>query len=108
MSTPRPIELEARPRPLLDAASVTSRVVGTVGTLVAMLVGWGVVSLAQQDAVDGLLGAIPGLVTLVTTVLAAFGVVRRGEPLVTPLSDPRDAKLRTLVTLGPAGRVDQP
>jgi len=93
---PAPIELEARPRPLVDAASVTSKIVGTVGTLVTVLVGWGVVTLVQQDAITGLLGAIPGVVTLVSTLLAAFGVVRRGEPVVTPLSDPRDAQLRAL------------
>lgn len=97
--------LENRPRPLLDAASVTSRVVGTVGTLVAMLVGWGVVSLAQQDAVEGLLGAVPGLVTMVTTLLAAFGVVRRGEPAVTPLSDPRTASGQPLVVVDRDGTV---
>lgn len=95
--------LEARPRPLVDAASATARIVGTVGTLVAMLVGWGAVTLAQQDAVEGLLGLVPGLVTSVVAVLSAFGVVRRGEPSVTPLSDPRDDRQRQLVALGPGG-----
>jgi uncharacterized BrkB/YihY/UPF0761 family membrane protein len=86
----RPIELEARPRPLMEAAGVVSRITATVATVVTMLVGWGVVSLAQQDAIEGLLGAIPGLVTLISTILAAFGVARRAEPQVTPVSDPRD------------------
>lgn len=95
--------LEDRPRPLVEAASLTTKIVGTIGTLVAMLVGWGVVTVAQQDAIEGLLGAVPGLVTLVTTALAAFGVVRRGEPAVTPLSDPRNDDLRPLVVLGPGG-----
>lgn len=90
---------EPRPRPLVDAATQVSRVVAVAGTLVTMLVGWGVLSLAQDDAVTGLLGAIPGLVTLVTAVLSAFGVVRIGEPSVTPLADPRDADLRPLVSL---------
>lgn len=84
------LSLVERPRPLVDAASVTSRVVGTIGTLATMLVGWGVLSLAEQDAVTGLLGLVPGLVTSVTALLSAFGVVRRAEPQVTPLSDPRN------------------
>lgn len=79
-----------RPRPLLDAASVTSRVVGTIGTLVSMAVGWGVVTASQQDAVVGLLGLVPGVVTAIVAVLSAFGVVTRGEPRVTPVSDPQD------------------
>lgn len=94
-------DTQPRPRPLLDAASLTLRIVGTAGTVVAMLAGWGVVTAVQQDALLGLLGAVPGLVTLVTAALAAFGVVRRGESAVTPLSDPRDDHLRPLVVLGP-------
>lgn len=85
-----------RPRPLFDAAATVTRVTATIGTVVTMLVGWGVVSVVQQDAIEGLLGAIPGVVTLVTSVLAAFGVVRRAEPEVTPLSSPRDNDGRAL------------
>lgn len=85
-----------RPRPLLDAASLTSRIVGTVGTLVTMAVGWGLVTAAQQDAVVGLLGLVPGLVTGITAVVSAFGVVRRAEPRVTPISDPVDDQGRSL------------
>lgn len=98
--------LEARPRPLVDAASITSKITGSIGTVVTMLVGWGLVSLVQQDVIEGLLGLLPGLVTSITSVLTAFGVVRRAEPLVTPLSDPRDDRRRPLVALGPEGRAD--
>lgn len=84
------LDIDERPRPLVDAATWVARVTGLVGTVVTALAGWGIVTAAQGDAVTGLLGAIPGVVTLVATVLAAFGVVRRAEPQVTPLSDPRD------------------
>lgn len=79
-----------RPRPLRDAASRLSQVLGIAGALITGLVGWGVLTAAQGDAVTGLLGLIPGVVTAVVAVLSAFGVVRAGEPQVTPLSDPRD------------------
>ncbi|HEV2784705.1 MAG TPA: hypothetical protein VGX25_35420 [Actinophytocola sp.] len=86
-----------RPQPLRDAASQLTRVVGVLGSLVAALAGFGILTVAQQDAIVGLLGAIPGLVTLVTSVLVAFGIVRQAEPVVTPLADPRDAQMRPLI-----------
>lgn len=86
-----------RPRPLVDAATAVSNIVGITGGLVTMLVGWGTLTLAQGDAVTGLLGLIPGVVTVVTAVLAAFGVVHRAEPLVTPVSDPRNDAMVPLV-----------
>lgn len=92
-----PTIIDERPRPVLDAASQVGRWFGIAGSLVTALVGWGLMTAAQGDAVQSLLGAIPGLVTLVTTLLAVFGVVRRSEPQVTPLSDPRDDDGRSLV-----------
>lgn len=91
---------EPRPRPLLAAADAVVRGVGLLVTVVGMLVGWGVLTLAQGDAISGLLGLIPGLVTAVAVLLTALGVVRAAEPHVTPLSDPRDAQLRPLVPRG--------
>jgi hypothetical protein len=82
--------LNDRPRPLVDAASEVTRWVGLAGSLLTALAGWGIVTAAQNDAVTGLLGTIPGAVTAATSVLVAFGVVRRGEPSVTPVSDPRN------------------
>ncbi len=84
------MSLDERPRPLQEAASRLSKVLGVAGAVVTALVGFGIFSLAQGDAVQGLLGAIPGVVTAVVAVLSAFGVVRAAEPQVTPLSDPRD------------------
>ncbi len=85
-----------RPRPLYSAASRLSKILGTIGALTTALVGWGVVTVAQGDAVDGLLGTIPGVVTAVFTVLSAFGVVRAGEPQVTPVESPRNDAMEPL------------
>lgn len=79
-----------RPRPLMDAAARLSQVIGILGSLTTGLVGFGILTIVQGDAVTGLLGTLPGVVTAVASVLSAFGVVRAGEPQVTPLSDPRD------------------
>ncbi|CAL9607984.1 hypothetical protein SUDANB95_05531 [Actinosynnema sp. ALI-1.44] len=92
-----------RPRPILDAFKSVGSAVALLGSVVTALVGWGVLSAAQGDAVAGLLGAIPGVVTLVTALLAAFGVVRKSEGQVTPLSDPRDNDGTELVPI-PGGR----
>lgn len=85
-----------RPRPLQTVADKVTRVVGVAGSLATALVGWGVMTVQQGDATTGLLGAIPGVVTAVTSVLVAFGVVRGGEPLVTPTEDPRDDAMNQL------------
>jgi hypothetical protein len=99
--------LEPRPRPLADIAGEISRWTGFAATIVTAATGFGLLTAAQGDATVGLLGLLSGIPAGVFTVLAAFGVVRRGEPVVTPLSDPRDAKLRALVPLGPMGRIEQ-
>ncbi|GAA1281618.1 hypothetical protein GCM10009634_27330 [Saccharothrix xinjiangensis] len=79
-----------RPRPILEAFKSVGSAVSLAGSVVTALVGWGILSQVQGDAVEGLLGAIPGVVTLVTALLAAFKVVRRAEPLVTPVADPQN------------------
>lgn len=96
MTTPT----EPRPRPIYAAAVDVSRVTGLLGSILTALTGWGILSAEQGDALVGLLGAIPGAVSLVFAVLVAFHVVRRAEPLVTPLSDPRDDAGRPLVVEG--------
>lgn len=92
-----PVRTQLRPTPVADAAGQVQRGVGLAGTIVTALVGWGVVTAAQGDATVGLLGLIPGAVTAVSNLLVAFGVVRRSEPLVTPVSDPQDDAGRSLV-----------
>ncbi len=89
--------------PIKTAATELSKVLGVAGALVTALAGWGILTAVQADAVTGLLGAIPGVVTLVTAVLTAFGVVRRAEPLVTPLVDPRNDAGMPLAAASPPG-----
>lgn len=82
-------ELSLRPRPILDAFKSIGSAISLLGSMVTAFVGWGILTEVQGDALEGLLGAIPGLITLITSLLSAFGVVRRAEPLVTPMEDPR-------------------
>lgn len=99
------VPLVNRPTPLRDAFKTVGSTVALIGSIVAALVGWGVLSAAQGDAVSGLLGAVPGLVTLVTALLSAFGVVIRSEPAVTPVEDPAALdEFGDLVSLVPAER----
>ena len=79
-----------QPRPLADAANAVTKGLGMVGALVTAAVGYGLLAVAQGDAVQGLLGAIPGLITLIQNFAVAFGIVNRAEPKVTPVSSPRD------------------
>ena len=87
---------EGRPAPLRDAAAEVARWTALAGSIVTALVGYGVVGAALGDAVQGLLGLIPGVVTAVVAVWSAVATARRGEPMVTPVSDPRDAADRPL------------
>jgi hypothetical protein len=80
--------LDARPRPLVEAFRSVGSAVALISSVATALVGWGVMSAAQGDATVALLGAVPGVVTLVGSLLTAFGVISRAEPAVTPISDP--------------------
>jgi hypothetical protein len=94
--------IEERPRPIHDASAQLVRWLGVAGSVVLGLVGWGVLTAAQGDAVVGLLGLIPGVVNAIATLLTAIGIRRRSEPLVTPLTDPRNNTGERLVaTLSP-------
>ena len=105
MSAPLP----DRPRPLFDALRTVGMAVALAGSVVVSLVGWGVLTAAQGDALSGLLGVIPGLIALVTAFLAAFGVVRKAEPAVTPVADPAVEIDGALIALVPAhGRHEAP
>lgn len=93
-----------RPRPILDAFKSVGAAVAFIGSVVTALVGWGVLSAVQGDAVSGLLGLLPGAVTAVTAVLAAFGVLRKAEQDTTPTKDPATHVEGRLVALVPASR----
>jgi len=83
--------------PLTDIAGEVSRWVGILGSLVTALAGYGILTAAQGDAVTGLLGLIPGVVTGITTAIAAFRVAGRGAQVVTPVADPRNDSGQQLV-----------
>ncbi|UVS81856.1 hypothetical protein [Actinokineospora sp. UTMC 2448] len=90
-----------RPRPLRTVAQKVSAIAAVIGGAVSSAATIGAISMDQHDAVQGVLAGVAGLATAVTAALAAFGVVRQGEPKVTPLDDPRNA---AGVSLVPGGR----
>lgn len=99
--------LNVRPTPLRDALKSVGSTVALASSVATSLVGWGVLNAAQGDATVALLGAIPGVVTLVGSLLTAFGVISRAEPAVTPVDDPAalvqdEAGFVKLVSLVPA------
>lgn len=75
-----------RPQPLRKAA----RIYGGLTALIAGLVGSGVISADQGNA-------ITGVITAVVVLLGTVGIVVTAEPKVTPVSDPRDDQGQTLV-----------
>lgn len=101
------IDIHERPRPIKQAADELKGWIGLLTLIVGGAAGAGVNLLTdeQASALTALLSAIPGVVGLVGTVLVAFGIVRRSEPVVTPLIDPkavdsRTGKLVPLVAVG--------
>ena len=84
MSAPQ----EIRPRPIAEAFKSVGSAVALVGSVIVTLVSYGLLTPEQGNALGDLAAAVPGLVTLVTVALAAFGVVRRAEPQTTPVVDP--------------------
>lgn len=91
-----------RPRPIKDAADELKRWMALLTALVGGLGGAGVnlITDEQADALTATLAAVPGIVGTVTVLLTAFGIVRRSEPLVTPLEDPRTATGEKLYPVG--------
>ncbi|SDL01713.1 hypothetical protein SAMN04488074_108256 [Lentzea albidocapillata subsp. violacea] len=79
---------DPRPRPLRTVATW----VGLLTALVSWLVGSGLLTTGQADAITGTAAAVLAL-------LGAFGVALAGERKVTPTLDPRDDAGRPLVPL---------
>jgi hypothetical protein len=98
MSTP------TRPTPLKDVAGDTATIVGILGSVLSGLIGFGLVTAQQGDAITGLLGLIPGLVTGITAVIAAFRTAHKGAELVTPLNSPQNAAGERLIPVGDHGK----
>ncbi|RKT49369.1 hypothetical protein [Saccharothrix australiensis] len=68
-----------------------------LGGAVSGLATVGAITAEQSGALQAVLTTTAALGAAVTSALAALGVARRGEPLVTPMHDPRDDAGRRLV-----------
>jgi hypothetical protein len=84
--------------PLAAAAKTASTVWGAIGGIVTGLAGVGIVTVDQNTALQALLVAVTAVVGAGTSVLAAFGVRKQAEPLVTPVADPQNNAGQKLVT----------
>ncbi len=82
--------IDTRPRPIKDAFDSVGSFINTIASIVVAGVGFGIVTAAESDAVVGLLGLIPGVITALGGVITAVKVRNKAEPQVTPISDPRD------------------
>lgn len=93
-----------RPTPLRDVARDVNATLGIASAILTALVGYGLLTVAQKDAIAGLLGLIPGALTGMSVMWATLRAAQRGEQLVTPLSSPQDAGGRPLVAEPEPGR----
>lgn len=93
---------ENRPRPIKDAADELRKWISFATLVIGGAAGAGVNLLTdeQANALTALLAAVPGVVGAITVALTAFGIVRRSEPLVTPLEDPMTATGEKLYPMG--------
>lgn len=103
MSNNRTVVLDnglTRPAPLRDVAAGVARWTAILAGLVTSAVGWGLLTSQTGDALTGLLGLIPGLVTAVAVAVAALRTAVKGEDVVTPVSDPMTTDGTRLVPSG--------
>jgi hypothetical protein len=87
--------------PLASAAKSAATLWTAVGGIVTGLAGVGIITVDQNGALQGLLVAVTAVVGGVTSTLAAFGVRKQAEPLVTPVADPRNDAGEQLLPAGP-------
>lgn len=91
---------ENRPRPVHEAAK-GQQLTTAIGTIITALAAIGVLTLDQSDAIQVILTIVAPVAAAVTGLLAAFGVVKKAEPNVTPLADPRDTLGNPLISEPP-------
>lgn len=84
MSTPTPDR-----RPLARVGKRVGAVLAVIGAAASTLVTVGALTADQGSALEAVAAGAAGLITAVTVALTAFGVIRKAEPLVTPVDDPR-------------------
>jgi hypothetical protein len=77
---------------------------GAAMGLITALVSAGVISIASGQLWTLILGMVPGALAMAATIVGGYGVVKRGEPLVTPIEDPAACLDGELVSLVPAPR----
>lgn len=95
-----PAHANTRPRPINEAAK-SQQITTAVGTIITALAAVGVLTLDQSNALQVVLTVVAPVAAAATGVLAAFGVVKKAEPHVTPVADPRDATGAPLATPEP-------
>lgn len=83
--------------PLARIAANAAKIRSAVGGVLAALAGIGLISADLPPAVDVLLVAVAVLAAAVGPVWTAVTVRNEGEQVVTPLVDPRDNDLVSLV-----------
>jgi uncharacterized membrane protein len=76
--------------PLAGIAAKVGAVRAAIGGAVSALAVVGVLTTDQSTAVDAVLGAVAVLASALGPLWSAFTVKKQGEPLVTPVADPRD------------------
>jgi hypothetical protein len=86
--------------PLKDVASKAAALWTTVGGLLTALATVGVITADQNTTLQIVYGAIGTIIAAATSALAAFKVRKDGEPLVTPVADPRSNEGDRLVVSG--------
>lgn len=85
------VPLTVRPVPIQEAFRSVTGATQFAVSLVVLLGGYGVLTAVQGSAIEGLLGAIPGLVSLGGDVVRSFQVqkaIATSEAAVTPLESP--------------------
>lgn len=87
--------------PIRTAGKQVAGWVGFAVLIIGGAAGTGIELLTndQADALTALVSTVPALVGIVGTVLTAFGIRRRSEPLTTPLVDPRTSDGRSLYAM---------
>jgi hypothetical protein len=95
------VDINLRPRPILDAASSISKVLPALAGIVTALVMVGLITSTQANAITVAFGAIATVVATVAPLVSAFRVVSIAEPQVTPLSSPMTAEGTPLVPATP-------
>lgn len=76
--------------PLRGVARKVGAALAALGGAASALATVGAITAEQDTAIKATLTAVVGLITAGSALLAAFGVRRQGEPLVTPIAAPRD------------------